>query len=191
MIGCRKISANKFFYILMNLKDLTFRKAIAADKISAKVASLAKQINRDYQGKTPLFVPVLNGSFMFASDLLKEINLTCRVSFVKVASYSGTASTGQLKTLIGHEESLFNQDIIIIEDIVDTGLTLQKIMDELRSLGARSVEAVALLRKQPAREKNIEVKYVGFDLETEFVVGYGLDYDGLGRNLTDIYKKVE
>lgn len=175
----------------MNLKDLTFRKAIAADKISAKVASLAKQINRDYQGKTPLFVPVLNGSFMFASDLLKEINLTCRVSFVKVASYSGTASTGQLKTLIGHEESLFNQDIIIIEDIVDTGLTLQKIMDELRSLGARSVEAVALLRKQPAREKNIEVKYVGFDLETEFVVGYGLDYDGLGRNLTDIYKKVE
>ena len=175
----------------MNLKDLTFRKAIAADKISAKVASLAKQINRDYQGKTPLFVPVLNGSFMFASDLLKEINLTCRVSFVKVASYSGTASTGQLKTLIGHEERLFNQDIIIIEDIVDTGLTLQKIMDELRSLGARSVEAVALLRKQPAREKNIEVKYVGFDLETEFVVGYGLDYDGLGRNLTDIYKKVE
>jgi len=123
----------------MKLKDLTFRKAIAADKISAKVASLAKQINRDYQGKTPLFVPVLNGSFMFASDLLKKINLTCRVSFVKVASYSGTASTGQIKTLIGHEESLFNQDIIIIEDIVDTGLTLQKIMEELRSLGARSV----------------------------------------------------
>lgn len=175
----------------MKLKDLTFRKTIAADKISTKVSSLAKQINHDYQGKTPLFLPVLNGSFMFASDLLKEINLTCRVSFVKVASYSGTASTGQLKTLIGHEESLFNQDIIIIEDIVDTGLTLQKIMDELRSLGARSVEAVALLRKQPAREKNIEVKYVGFDLETEFVVGYGLDYDGLGRNLTDIYKKVE
>ena len=175
----------------MKLKDLTFRKTIAADKISAKVSSLAKQINRDYQGKTPLLLPVLNGSFMFASDLLKKIKLTCRVSFVKVASYSGTASTGQLKTLIGHEESLFNQDIIIIEDIVDTGLTLQKIMDELRSLGARSVEAVALLRKQPAREKNIEVKYVGFDLETEFVVGYGLDYDGLGRNLTDIYKKVE
>lgn len=175
----------------MKLKDLTFRKTIAADKISMKVSSLAKQINHDYQGKTPLLLPVLNGSFMFASDLLKKIKLTCRVSFVKVASYSGTASTGQLKTLIGHEESLFNQDILIIEDIVDTGLTLQKIMDELRSRGARSVEAVALLRKQPAREKNIEVKYVGFDLETEFVVGYGLDYDGLGRNLTDIYKKVE
>ena len=152
---------------------------------------MAQQLNQDYEGKTPLFLPVLNGSFMFAADLLKEIELPCRVSFVKVASYSGTASSGQLKTLIGHEESVFNQDIIIIEDIVDTGLTLQKILDDLRNLGARSVEAVALLRKQPAREKNIEVKYVGFDLDTEFVVGYGLDYDGLGRNLRDLYKKVD
>jgi hypoxanthine phosphoribosyltransferase len=174
----------------MKLKDLSFRKTISADKISKKVTSLAQQLNQDYEGKTPLFLPVLNGSFMFAADLLKEIELPCRVSFVKVASYSGTASSGQLKTLIGHEESLFNQDIIIIEDIVDTGLTLQKILDDLRNLGARSVEAVALLRKQPAREKNIEVKYVGFDLDTEFVVGYGLDYDGLGRNLRDLYKKV-
>lgn len=175
----------------MKLKDLSFRKTISADKISKKVTSLAQQLNQDYEGKTPLFLPVLNGSFMFAADLLKEIELPCRVSFVKVASYSGTASSGQLKTLIGHEESLFNQDIIIIEDIVDTGLTLQKILDDLRNLGARSVEAVALLRKQPAREKNIEMKYVGFDLDTEFVVGYGLDYDGLGRNLRDLYKKVD
>ncbi|MFN5169586.1 MAG: hypoxanthine phosphoribosyltransferase [Cyclobacteriaceae bacterium] len=175
----------------MKIKDLTFRKTISADKISKKVTSLAQQLNQDYEGKTPLFLPVLNGSFMFAADLLKEIELPCRVSFVKVASYSGTASSGQLKTLIGHEESVFNQDIIIIEDIVDTGLTLQKILDDLRNLGARSVEAVALLRKQPAREKNIEVKYVGFDLDTEFVVGYGLDYDGLGRNLRDLYKKVD
>ena len=175
----------------MKIKDLTFRKTISADKISKKVTSLAQQLNQDYEGKTPLFLPVLNGSFMFAADLLKEIELPCRVSFVKMASYSGTSSSGQLKTLIGHEESVFNQDIIIIEDIVDTGLTLQKILDDLRNLGARSVEAVALLRKQPAREKNIEVKYVGFDLDTEFVVGYGLDYDGLGRNLRDLYKKVD
>jgi hypoxanthine phosphoribosyltransferase len=108
---------------------------------------------------------------------------------VKIASYSGTTSTGQVKTLIGHEESLFNQDILIIEDIVDTGLTLQKIMEELRGLGAKSVEAISLLRKLPAREKNIDVKYVGFELENEFVLGYGLDYDGLGRNYKDLYQQ--
>ncbi len=125
---------------------------------------------------------------MFASDLLKEIKVPCRVSFVKTSSYSGTASTGQLKTLIGHEESLFNQHILIVEDIVDTGLTLEKIMEELRGLGAKSVEAISLLRKNPAREKKVDVKYVGFDLENEFVIGYGLDYDGLGRNYKDIYK---
>jgi len=107
---------------------------------------------------------------------------------VKISSYVGTASSGQLKTLIGVEESLFNQDVIIIEDIVDTGLTLQKITEELKGLGTKSVEVVALLRKQPAREKLVEIKYVGFEIENEFVVGYGLDYDGLGRNLKDIYK---
>lgn len=174
----------------MKLKDLEFKKFISADKINAKVDELATQINSDYKDKTPLFLPILNGSFMFASDLLKEIKIPCRVSFVKVASYSGTASTGQLKTLIGHEESLFNQDIVIIEDIVDTGLTLQKIIEELRGLGAKSVEAVALLRKKAAREKEVDVKYIGFELEQEFVLGYGLDYDGLGRNHKDIYKQV-
>lgn len=151
---------------------------------------MAAQINKDYSEKTPLFLPVLNGSFMFASDLVKDITVPCRVSFVKISSYSGTASTGQLKTLIGHDESLFGLDIIIVEDIVDSGLTLEKIMEDLRGRGARSVEAIALLRKQVAREKNIQVKYVGFDLEDEFVLGYGLDYDGLGRNMPDIYKQV-
>jgi hypoxanthine phosphoribosyltransferase len=125
---------------------------------------------------------------MFASDLVKQVEIPCKVSFVKVSSYAGTASSGQLKTLIGLEESLFNQDIIIIEDIVDTGLTLQKIVDELKSLGTKSVEVVALLRKQMAREKMIDVKYVGFEIENEFVLGYGLDYDGFGRNLEDIYQ---
>ena len=125
---------------------------------------------------------------LFAGDLLRQINGSCQVSFVKASSYNGMASSGQLKTLIGIEESLFNRDIIIVEDIVDTGLTLQRMLDELGSLGARSVEVATLLRKRTAREKGIQVKYVGLELEDEFVVGYGLDYEGLGRNLTDLYK---
>jgi hypoxanthine phosphoribosyltransferase len=172
----------------MKIKDLTFQQFINKSKIQQKVRGLADQLNADYGDKAPVFLPILNGSFIFASDLIKQIDVPCKVSFVKVSSYAGTTSTGQLKTLIGLEESLFNQDILIVEDIVDTGLTLQKIIDELKSLGTRSVEVVALLRKTSAREKSISVKYVGFEIENEFVVGYGLDYDGFGRNLKDIYK---
>jgi hypoxanthine phosphoribosyltransferase len=121
---------------------------------------------------------------------MKEITIPCRISFVKLSSYAGaTTSSGQLKTMIGHEDSLFGLDIIVVEDIVDTGLTLEKLMEDLKGRGAKSVEAVALLRKQPARDKKIEVKYVGFDIDDEFVVGFGLDYDGLGRNLKDVYKQ--
>lgn len=174
----------------MKIKDLEFEKLISAQDIEKKVLELAERINTDYAGKTPVLLPILNGSFIFAADLVKAMTVQCRISFVKVASYSGTNSTGQLKTLIGHDESLFNQDILIVEDIVDSGLTLQKIIEELRGLGAKSVEAIALLRKNSAREKNVDVKYVGFDLHDEFVLGYGLDYDGLGRNTRDIYKKI-
>ncbi|HRI78369.1 MAG TPA: hypoxanthine phosphoribosyltransferase [Cyclobacteriaceae bacterium] len=175
----------------MKVKDLTFKKFIPSEKIEKKVAALGQQINKDYEGKTPIFIPVLNGSFMFASDLMKAVTIPCHISFVKISSYAGTASTGQLKTLIGHEESLFDLHIIVVEDIVDSGLTLHKLMEDLRSRGAKSVEAIALLRKRVAREKGIEVKYVGFEIDDEFVLGYGLDYDGLGRNLKDIYKQTE
>lgn len=172
----------------MKIKNLEFHEFINEKDVMTKVQSLAAQINHDYQQRTPVFLPVLNGSFIFASDLMKNITIPCRVSFVKVSSYSGTASTGNLKTLIGLEESLFNQDIIIIEDIVDTGLTLLKIKDELKSLGTKSVEVVSLLRKAEAREKGIQPRYIGFEIENEFVLGYGLDYDGLGRNLRNILK---
>lgn len=172
----------------MKVKDLEFREFISAQAVEDKVKALAAKVNEDYLDKTPLILPILNGSFIFASDLVKELTIPCKVSFVKVSSYSGTQSTGQLKTLIGLEESLFNQHILIIEDIVDTGLTLKKILDELRGLGTKSVEVVALLRKTPAREKNIDVKYVGFDIDEEFVLGYGLDYDGFGRNTKQIYQ---
>lgn len=173
----------------MKVKDLNFRKFINETKVGNRVAELADQINEDYKDKTPVFLPILNGSFIFAADLIKNISVNCRVSFVKISSYQGgTMSTGQLNTLIGHEESLFNQDLVIVEDIIDTGLTIQKIIAELRGRGTRSVEVVTLLRKKAARDKHIDTKYVGFDIEDEFVLGYGLDYDGLGRNLRDIYK---
>jgi hypoxanthine phosphoribosyltransferase len=172
----------------MQIKDLAFKQFIHKSKIQEAVRGLAQQINTDYKDKTPVFLPILNGSFIFAADLIKQIEIPCKVSFVKVSSYAGTVSSGQLKTLIGMEASLFNQDVIVVEDIVDTGHTLQKIVEELKSLGTKSVEVVTLLRKEHAREKMISVKYAGFEIENEFVVGYGLDYDGLGRNLKEIYK---
>jgi hypoxanthine phosphoribosyltransferase len=172
----------------MRIKDLEFENFLSAEEIQGKVSELSEQINQDYQGKTPVFLPILNGSFIFAADLIKKITIPCRVSFVKISSYQGVQSTGQLKTLIGHDESLFHQDVIIVEDIVDSGLTLEKIVAELHGLGAKSVEVVALLRKKQARERGTPVKFVGFDIGTEFVLGYGLDYDGLGRNHNDIFK---
>lgn len=175
--------------LVMKIKDLTFRKFIEEDTIKAKVNEIAAQINRDYAERSPLFLPILNGSFIFASDLLRGVTLSCRISFVKHSSYQGTSSTGQLKTLLGLSESLFNQDILIVEDIMDTGLTLSKVVEELRNLGTRSVEIVTLIRKAPAREHAVQPKYIGFDIDDEFVLGYGLDYDGFGRNLRDIYKQ--
>jgi hypoxanthine phosphoribosyltransferase len=172
----------------MKIKELEFIEFISESQVQEKIQSLASEINRVYSGKTPVFLPVLNGSFIFAADLLKNITLSCRVSFVKVSSYDGISSTGKLKTIIGLEESLFNQDVVIIEDIVDTGLTLQKIVEELKSLGTKSVEVVSLLRKKPAREKGIQVRFTGFEIENEFVLGYGLDYDGLGRNYRQLFQ---
>ena len=172
----------------MKIKEIDFVEFISEEEIQQKVLTLASEIDKQYAGKTPVFLPVLNGSFIFAADLLKHLSLTCRVSFVKISSYEGLSSTGQLKTLIGLDESLFKQDVIVVEDIIDTGLTLQKIVDELKGLGTSSVEVVALLRKKTAREKGLKVGFTGFDIEDEFVLGYGLDYDGLGRNHRQLYK---
>jgi len=174
----------------MKIKNLEFKKFISAAKIEEKVKSLAAEINQDYKDKTPLLLPILNGSFIFSADLVRELKLECRISFVKHSSYQGTQSTGQLNTLIGLNESLFGQDLIIIEDIMDTGLTLSKVVKELSDLGTKSVEIVTLIRKTPARAQAIQPKYVGFDIDDEFVLGYGLDYDGFGRNLKDIYKAI-
>ncbi|MCU0358506.1 MAG: hypoxanthine phosphoribosyltransferase [Cyclobacteriaceae bacterium] len=174
----------------ITVKDLSFAPFIPESAILERVAQIGQQISADYAGRVPLFLPILNGSFVFAADLLREVSLECRVSFVKHASYQGTTSTGQLKTLIGLNESIFNQDIIVVEDIMDTGLTLSKVIEELRSLGTRSVEIATLIRKAPAREHAVKPKYIGFDIDNEFVLGYGLDYEGLGRNLSAIYQQV-
>ncbi|MEQ8362574.1 MAG: hypoxanthine phosphoribosyltransferase [Cyclobacteriaceae bacterium] len=174
----------------MKIKDIEFRKFISSEKITNKVALLAKQIDEDYKDKSPLFLPILNGSFMFAADLTRNIKTPCRVSFVKHSSMQGATSSGHLKTLIGLQESLFNQDLILVEDVMDTGLTLTKVVDELQSLGTKSVEIVTLFRKAKARDQAVQPRYIGFEIEEEFILGYGLDYDGWGRNLQDIYKRV-
>jgi hypoxanthine phosphoribosyltransferase len=175
----------------MKIKDLNFKKFIKEAEIQARIVELAKQINKDYKDKEPLFLPILNGSFLFAADLLREIKVPNYISFVKISSYEGTQSTGALKTLIGIQESIFNKDLIIIEDIIDTGTTIEQITSEMKERGAKTVEVASLLRKEIAREKNINPKYLGFDIPDAFVVGYGLDYDGYGRNLKDIYQVIK
>ena len=175
----------------MKIKGIEFIEFIGEAEIQNKVEALAAEINKAYADKTPVFLPVLNGSFMFAADLLKNVTIPSRVSFVKISSYEGLSSTGQLKTLIGLDESLFKQDVLVVEDIVDTGLTLDRILSELKSLGTGSVEVVALLRKKSARERALDIKFAGFDIEDEFVLGYGLDYDGIGRNHRQLFKAMK
>jgi hypoxanthine phosphoribosyltransferase len=174
----------------MKLKDLTFKKYLTSSRIKASVKKLASKINKDYEKKTPLFLPVLNGSFIFAADLFKQVKVPCRISFVKHASYQGT-SASQLKTLIGLSESVFGQDVVVVEDIMDTGETLTLVVNELKSLGAKSVEVVVLLRKAKAKKHMLKPKYIGFEIADPFVVGYGLDHDGFGRNFPDVYQKVD
>lgn len=171
----------------MKIKELEFKKLFAEKELLKRTQSLAKEINKDYKGKQPLFLPVLNGSFIFAADLIRDLKLDPKVSFVKHASYTGTASGGQLKSLIGLQESLFNQDVIILEDIVDTGLTVQKVIEEMATLGTRSVEVAALLFKKKTTPPAYKPKYIGFEIPDHFVVGYGLDYDGYGRHLRDLW----
>lgn len=174
----------------MKIKDIEFRKFISDEKIASKIEQLGQQIDEDYKGKTPLLLPILNGSFIFAADLARQIKVPCKISFVKHSSMQGTASSGQLKTLIGLQESLFNQDLILVEDVMDTGLTLTKVVEELQSLGTKSVEIVTLFRKAKARAHAVQPRYVGFEIEDEFILGYGLDYEGWGRNYKDLYKQV-
>lgn len=174
----------------MKLNNLTFKKYLTASRLKGTVKKIAARIDKDYQDRTPLLLPVLNGSFIFAADLMKQLKTSCKISFVKHASYEGT-SGGQLKTLIGLNESVFGQDVIVIEDIIDTGATLLKVTEELKNLGAKTVEVVVLLRKEKSKKTSLKPKYIGFEITDEFVVGYGLDHNGLGRNFPDVYQLVD
>ncbi|HMI00977.1 MAG TPA: hypoxanthine phosphoribosyltransferase [Pedobacter sp.] len=159
------------------------------DQISKRTRLIAIQIDVDYESRCPVFIGVLNGGFIFMADLLKEINVSCEVGFIKVSSYVGTESTGKVKEIFGLPGDLHNRDVIVVEDIVDTGLTLSYILTEIHKQNPSSVTVCTLLLKPDALTTKIEeLEYVGFEIANEFVVGYGLDYDGLGRNLKDVYR---
>ena len=169
------------------VKDKKFKSYISEAELQDAINKVAQQINTDYKGKNPIFIGVLNGSFMFMSDLLKKIDLQCTVSFVKLASYEGTATTGKVSELIGLNEDLEGQDIILVEDIVDTGNTLIKLYEILEEKKVTSIKIASLLFKPGAYKKSHSIDYVGKEIPNAFVIGYGLDYDGLGRNLSSIY----
>ncbi len=172
----------------MKIKDKSFKILITEDKLQDRIATLGKSINQDYKGKEPLFIGILNGSFMFVADIMKSITLPSEISFVKLASYKEMTSSGTVKELIGLNENLFGRHVIVLEDIIDSGLTITSVMEQIKERGAASVAVATLLLKPEALKVEVEIKYTGFEIGNEFVVGYGLDYDGLGRNTTAIYQ---
>ncbi len=172
---------------IVTLKDKKFRTYLDEQKIQEAVGQIGRKIDQDYIGKNPLFVCILSGSFMFTSDLVKNFTGECEITFVRLSSYHGTETTGNVKTLMGIVESIENRDIIIVEDIVDTGNTLSKFLPEIEKLQPKSIKIVALLVKPDTLKDKVKVDYRCFDIPNDFIVGYGLDYDGLGRNLRDIY----
>ncbi len=175
----------------IQVKDREFEVFLKEEEIQKEIKRVAAEINRDYVGKEPLFLCVLNGSFMFAADLLKDVNVPCNVSFVKVSSYQGTDTTGKVKELMGLQEDVEGRHIIIVEDIVDTGYTMRDVLDSLAEKKAASVQVCALLCKPDKLKVDINLKYLAMNIPNGFIVGYGLDYDGFGRNSRDIYKIVK
>ncbi|MFI3316937.1 MAG: hypoxanthine phosphoribosyltransferase [Rikenellaceae bacterium] len=172
----------------IKLKELTFEVMIPEAQIDQAVEVVASKINSDYtSAQCPIFLGVLNGSFMFMSDLLKKIELDCELSFVKLASYQGTSTTGAVKSLIGINSSIEGRDVIIVEDIVDSGNSIEHLTTILADYKPASVKVCTLFFKPKAYEKQIPIDYVAMEIGNEFIVGYGLDYDQLGRNLKDIY----
>ncbi len=170
--------------------DKKFRELITEKDIQKRIGELAEQVNKDLSGKEVVFLGILNGAFLFAADLFRRVDFPARISFVKLASYEGTSSSGSIKELIGWNEDIKNKTIVIVEDIVDTGNTLERIVGELVIRKAFEVKIAAMLYKPDAYTKDIPLDYIGFEIPNDFVVGYGLDYDGFGRNLPSVYALV-
>lgn len=175
----------------IQIDDKDFEQLLEYDQIKKRTRFLGIQLNVDYEKKVPLFIGILNGSFIFMADLMKEVQISSEITFIKVSSYQDDHSTGVIKQLIGLDADLQNRDVVIVEDIVDTGLTLKFIINEIKKQNPASISVCTLLFKPSRLEKEIEeLKYVGFEIPHDFVAGYGLDYNGLGRNLRDIYRAV-
>ena len=167
-----------------------FQPYLTAEEIDKQIKRLGAAINKDYKDKRPLFIAILNGSFMFASDLFKELSIDAEICFIKLASYKGTRSTGHVVTSIGLDESLKDKHVVIIEDIVDTGKTLSEFMPQLADHQPASLKIAALLHKPDALVYPLTIDYLGFSVPNKFLLGYGLDFDGLGRNLKEIYQLI-
>lgn len=174
----------------VKIKDKEFALFIPETKILEQIGRVAEEINRDLADKNPLFVCVLNGAFMFAADLMKRVNISSEISFVKLSSYKGTTSTGKLKELIGLQEDIEGRSIVIVEDIVDTGHTMVSVIEQLMQKKPADVRVATLLYKPNALKVELKLDYVAMEIPNDFILGYGLDYDGYGRNLPDIYKIV-
>lgn len=172
---------------MITVKDLQFEPFILAEEIRQCVAGVAAKINQDYAGKTPLLIAILNGSFVFAADLVRMLTVEHEIHFVKFSSYAGTQTTGDVKQLIGLTCDLTDRDVILVEDIIDTGTTMYDIVPKIRQMGARSVEICTMLLKPGKLQVPLDVKYCAREIPNAFILGYGLDYDGLGRNYPDIY----
>jgi hypoxanthine phosphoribosyltransferase len=177
--------------MVIQVLDKKFQPYIKALQIQEQIDKLAKQLNVDYAGKKPLFIAILNGSFMFASDLFKELTIDAEICFIKLASYKGTKSTGNVITSIGLDIPLTDRHVVIIEDIVDTGKTLHEFLPQLVNQQPASLKIAALLHKPDALVHPLTIDYIGFNVPNKFLLGFGLDYDGLGRNLKEIYQLVE
>lgn len=176
---------------IVKIKDKMFETSIPEAEIKNRVKALAEQISKDMEGKNPLLLAVLNGSFIFAADLMREMTIPCEISFVKLASYQGTTSTGKIKEVFGINEDLTGRTVIIVEDIVESGLTMKRMIESLGTRNPESVHICTLLLKPERLKTPLNIEYVAFSIPNDFILGYGLDYDQQGRNLKDIYTIIE
>ncbi len=175
----------------VTVHDKTFEISIPEEKIRETVNEMARQIGKDLKGKNPLFLIVLNGAFVFAADLVRQMDFDCEVSFVKLSSYAGTKTTSVVRELIGLDEVLTDRTVVIVEDIIDTGITMASTIEKLKHLQAAEVKLATFLFKPDSFQKDFKIDYIGIEIPNDFIIGYGLDYDGLARNYPDIYKVVE